>query len=206
MPSSSIMALFYMPTGYGCEYDGGVAAQVLSNANYLHPEYAYNTDSLYGLFEHFGGLGSWSSQIHLDVGQTYDDVSALLMCGYRETLDTGTVTRWGYGLAASTLGEQDLEATIRALRAAFIVSCQPECFIDVDGDVNTSGSVTSADIIYLSGYVFRGQASPEPCAANGDVDCQGTVNSADIIYLVNFVFKGRTPPCDICAGSPMPCE
>ena len=79
------------------------------------------------------------------------------------------------------------------------------CPIAVDGDVNESGAVTSADIIHLVGYVFKGDVAPLPCDANGDVDCSDAVTSADIIYLVNFVFKGGPPPCDICSDSPMLC-
>jgi len=75
--------------------------------------------------------------------------------------------------------------------------------IIMPGDVNTSGSISSADIIYLVDYVFRSQAAPLPCAANGDVNCSGAVTSSDIIYLVNYCFKGSWPPCDIVCSSPM---
>ena len=73
-----------------------------------------------------------------------------------------------------------------------------ECAIVVAGDVNDNGTITSADIIYLVNFVFKGDATPLPCEANGDVNCNGSVTSADIIYLVNFVFKGDAAPCDIC--------
>ncbi len=78
-----------------------------------------------------------------------------------------------------------------------------DCPIVVPGDVNESGSVTSADIISLVGYIFKGKATPYPCAANGDVNCSGGVTTADVIYLVNNVFRGDQPPCDICLESPM---
>ena len=81
-----------------------------------------------------------------------------------------------------------------------------DCLITLPGDVNVTGSVTSADIIYLVGFVFKGGVAPLPCEANGDVNCSGSVTSADIIYLVGFVFKGGTPPCDICTESPLPCQ
>jgi cysteine-rich repeat protein len=79
-----------------------------------------------------------------------------------------------------------------------------QCLINVPGDINVSGAVTSADIIGLL-YIFKpGKGPPQPCEANGDVNCSGAVTSADIIYLVNFVFKGTgPPPCDICNESPM---
>lgn len=55
------------------------------------------------------------------------------------------------------------------------------------GDVNCSGGVNSADIIYLIGYVLEGGPAPCPTASNGDVNCSGSVDQADIIYLVNYV-------------------
>jgi len=70
------------------------------------------------------------------------------------------------------------------------------------GDVNTDGSITSADIIYLVNYVFKGGAPPMPCEAAGDVNCNGSVTSADIIYLVSYVFKGGAAPCDVCTLIP----
>lgn len=76
------------------------------------------------------------------------------------------------------------------------------CPILTPGDVNVDGVVTSADIIYLVNYVFKGGPPPIPCAAAGDVNCDGVVTSADIIYLVNYVFKGGPPPCDPCTIIP----
>lgn len=69
----------------------------------------------------------------------------------------------------------------------------PSCA--VRGDVNSSGTINSADIIFLVNYVFKGGATPACNGVSGDVNCSSTINSADIIYLVNFVFKGGTPPC-----------
>jgi hypothetical protein len=76
------------------------------------------------------------------------------------------------------------------------------CPIAMTGDVNLSLSLTSADIIYLVNFVFKGQAVPMPCEASGDVNCSGTVTSADIIYMVNHVFKGQAAPCDVCTKIP----
>lgn len=80
-----------------------------------------------------------------------------------------------------------------------------ECSIVVvakTGDVNVSGSITSSDIIVLVNYVFKGGATPSPCAAAGDVNCSGAITSADLIGLVNYVFKAGTPPCDVCTLIP----
>jgi hypothetical protein len=72
--------------------------------------------------------------------------------------------------------------------------------IEMTGDVNTNGSITSSDVIALVNYVFKGGAAPLPCAAAGDVNCNASVTSSDIIELVNYVFKSGDPPCDVCGA------
>lgn len=62
------------------------------------------------------------------------------------------------------------------------------------GDVNLSGAINSADIIYMVNFVFKGGAPPLCSPTAGDVNCNGVTNSADIIYMVNHVFKGGPPP------------
>lgn len=81
-------------------------------------------------------------------------------------------------------------------------SCEIICLVTRTGDVNVSGSLTSADIIYLVGFVFKGGIVPHPCVASGDVNCSGTVTSADIIYMVGHVFKSGPEPCDVCTIVP----
>ena len=73
-----------------------------------------------------------------------------------------------------------------------------ECPFTVTGDVDENTNLTSADIIYLVNFVFKGGPGPIPCDAVGDVDCNGSVTSGDIIYMVNHVFKGGPAPCDAC--------
>jgi hypothetical protein len=70
------------------------------------------------------------------------------------------------------------------------------------GDVNVSGSLTSADIIYLVNHVFKGGPAPLPVKESGDVNCSKSLTSADIIHLVNYVFKSGAAPCDVCALVP----
>ena len=50
------------------------------------------------------------------------------------------------------------------------------CLIEIPGDVNSSGSITSSDAITMVGYVFKGGPPPEPCEANGDVNCDGAAS------------------------------
>lgn len=67
----------------------------------------------------------------------------------------------------------------------------PPC---MTGDVNQTGVINSADIIYLVNYVFKGGLAPKCSASTGDVNCNNAINSADIIFLVNYVFKGGPAP------------
>jgi hypothetical protein len=72
------------------------------------------------------------------------------------------------------------------------------CPVNMTGDVNLNGAITSSDVIYLVNYVFKGGPDPQPIVLAGNVDCNGAVTAADIIYLVNFVFKSGAGPCDAC--------
>lgn len=67
---------------------------------------------------------------------------------------------------------------------------------ELTGDGNNDGALTSADIILLVNYVFKGGNSPHPIPAVDDTNCDAAVSSADILALVNHVFKGGAPPCD----------
>ena len=73
-----------------------------------------------------------------------------------------------------------------------------DCPVLQTGDVNLSGTLTSADIIYMVGYVFKSGSEPLPCEASADVNCDVRVTTSDIIHMVNFVFKGPQAPCDVC--------
>jgi glucose/arabinose dehydrogenase len=77
-------------------------------------------------------------------------------------------------------------------------SCTATCPVARTGDVDTSGAISSADIIYLVNFVFKAGPAPRPIPEAGDVNCTGAISSADIIYLVNSVFKGGPSPCDVC--------
>ncbi len=74
------------------------------------------------------------------------------------------------------------------------------CLVELTGDVNVSGAITSADIIYTIKFVFMRGNQPEPCSGVGDVNCSGSVTTADVIYLVNHVFKSGPQPCDFCTN------
>jgi len=63
----------------------------------------------------------------------------------------------------------------------------------IPGDVDLSGEVDIADIVYLSGYMFTGGPAPRlPEVA--DIDCSGQVDIGDIVKLVQFMFNGGAEP------------
>jgi len=66
-----------------------------------------------------------------------------------------------------------------------------------EGDLNDDGVVTSADIVFLVNFVFKGGPAPVPLSY-GDVDLSCHISAGDIIYLVNFVFKSGPPPAGSC--------
>ena len=82
--------------------------------------------------------------------------------------------------------------------AASLARWTKSCPFATTGDLNVSGQITSADIILMINYIFKGGLPPQPCVAVADVDCNGSVTAADAIDLVNFVFKSGDPPCDGC--------
>lgn len=84
----------------------------------------------------------------------------------------------------------------QGLAVTYVLS---DCVVAQSGDVNVSGSITTADVIYMVNYVYKSGIEPQPCAASGDVNCSGTTTSSDIIYLVNHAFKSGPLPCNVCS-------
>jgi hypothetical protein len=200
------VALFQIDSETPCYRGKGSAAQVLDNAFYLAPYGGYHPDSLHSLFTTFGAMGTWGTGFHVDTGQVAADASVMLVEDHAVDLAVGDTIRWTYGIAVSDVSEADLVATIDSIRLASDPLATECCPIYLVGDVNSSAAVTSADIIYLVNYIFKGGPCPLPCCANGNVNCDGVVSSADVIRLVNYVFKSGVAPCDICHDSPMACE
>ncbi|TFG37215.1 MAG: glycosyl hydrolase family protein, partial [Candidatus Aminicenantes bacterium] len=71
------------------------------------------------------------------------------------------------------------------------------------GDVNDNGTITSADIIALVNYVFKGGPA-SVCTDHGDVNDNATITSSDIIALVNYVFKGGAAPAECPVSATVP--
>jgi len=72
-------------------------------------------------------------------------------------------------------------------------SGQLDAWWSVPGDANNDSVVSSADIAFLTDYLFKG--GPLPCIPEtADPDSNCAVNSADIVCLVDYLFKGGPPP------------
>lgn len=133
---------------------------------------------------------------------TYDAVTVA-----RAPAATGVVNRLIFNLGQGVSGRSDAQGEPPSGVYTFgfglvydinNVALEHYCPVAITGDVNLSGTITSADIINLVNFVFKGGLSPQPCIAAGDVNCSGTITSADIISTVNFVFKGGSEPCNAC--------
>jgi hypothetical protein len=204
--NSNRVALFQIDSLSPCFRSAGSAAQVLDNAFYLRPYGQYHPDSLHKLFTTFGALAAWDTAFHPDVGQPAGNASVILIQAHDIDLGPQDTICWSYGIAVSDVSRADLQSTIDAIRLASDPSVTDCCPILLPGDVNSSGGLTSADIILLVNYVFKSGPCPLPCCANGNVNCDAHVTSADVIFLINYVFKNGLSPCDICQSSPLVCE
>ncbi len=65
------------------------------------------------------------------------------------------------------------------------------------GDVNASGSMDIADVVYLVNYIFASGPAPDPIES-ADVNCTGSVDISDVVYMVNYIFAAGPAPCASC--------
>ena len=79
--------------------------------------------------------------------------------------------------------------------ASFVSS---DCYAK-NGDVMRDGKITSADIVALINYAWKGGPAPE-CLNEGDTNCDGKVNGFDTYLLVKHVFNGW--PLENCDPTP----
>ena len=69
------------------------------------------------------------------------------------------------------------------------------------GDLNESWTVTSADLVTMINYVFKGGALTVPACA-GMVYGNDTINTSDILWVVNYLYKSGPKPEAGCATDP----
>jgi hypothetical protein len=65
----------------------------------------------------------------------------------------------------------------------------------IRGDANGDGVINSADVVYLTNYLFAAGPGPHPLWV-ADCNCDEVINSADVISLINYLFiEGPAPDC-----------
>ena len=62
------------------------------------------------------------------------------------------------------------------------------------GDVDTSGAIDIADLVYLVQYMFAQGPEPIPLAS-ANVNCVGGVDISDLVFLVTYMFQSGPEPC-----------
>jgi choice-of-anchor B domain-containing protein len=68
------------------------------------------------------------------------------------------------------------------------------CCVGIRGDVNSSSTITVADLTFLVQYLFNAGAAPS-CVDEANVNGVGGITVADLTYLVQFLFNaGAQPP------------
>ena len=61
------------------------------------------------------------------------------------------------------------------------------------GDVNDDGRISSADVVFIENYLYKGGPAPDPLE-RADVNNDCVVKGDDAVYLINYLFKGGPPP------------
>ena len=64
----------------------------------------------------------------------------------------------------------------------------------INGDVNSSGSVSISDVVFLIRFIFAGGPPPSPWAPAVHIDSNPAVSISDVVYLINYIFAGGPPP------------
>lgn len=113
-----------------------------------------------------------------------------------ETKIDGGITDQFYNFTEKSSGEYfyrltstDIENQESKLSEIYNVIVNPFLLGDVDG----SGDINVADLVFLVDYVFKGGPPPE-ILESGDVNCSSDINVADLTFLVDYLFKGGSAP------------
>ncbi|MCK4607366.1 MAG: S8 family serine peptidase [candidate division Zixibacteria bacterium] len=94
----------------------------------------------------------------------------------------------------SALGSETLELTSALLTYEPVIHPGFIVVSLVRGDMDNSGFIDIADLVYLVDHMFNEGPPPTPPEA-GDVDAQGgPIDIADLVYMVDFMFNQGLPP------------
>ena len=62
------------------------------------------------------------------------------------------------------------------------------------GDANHDSMITSADIVKILNYLYRGYDPPPDPIERGDVNNDCEITAGDVTYLLNYLYRGGPPP------------
>jgi len=110
-------------------------------------------------------------------------------------------TNYGLGVTVHQTAAGYVSGTNFNMGVGFWYGAVDRCPMRLFGDVDASGTMSPADIIYIVNFIFKAGPDPLPCVAAADVDCSGGMSSADIIHMVNYIFKAGLPPCNTCTSA-----
>ncbi len=77
--------------------------------------------------------------------------------------------------------------------AKAVVTANDPSLTSIYGDMNGSGNVDVADVVYLAAHV-KWQKPVDNPRANPDLDCNGVIDLEDVDYLINYIYhRGPVP-------------
>ncbi|MFQ5454445.1 MAG: hypothetical protein ACE5D6_09710 [Candidatus Zixiibacteriota bacterium] len=105
-----------------------------------------------------------------------------------------------------------MKSIITIITVVFFIAPTPSravCDCSHQGDVDGSGGIDIADIVYFVEYSFKSGPAPVsdntcPSPNRADLDCNNTVDIADLVAFVDYSFSNGFPPCDFCLYSEVP--
>lgn len=61
------------------------------------------------------------------------------------------------------------------------------------GDINSSGTISVSDVVFLINYIFSGGQAPR-VLASADTDCSHAISISDAVYLLRYIFAHGPSP------------
>ena len=61
------------------------------------------------------------------------------------------------------------------------------------GDVNSSGTISVSDVVFLINYIFAGGQAPR-VLASADADCSRAISISDAVFLLRYIFANGPSP------------
>lgn len=219
-------ALYEMAVAVEVDYDGNIVAvgnmgSYSSGTNMQTVKFSPAGDTLWINYGYTaGGISDWGYDLIIDtenqvyLGGSYSDIVNLVCL----SSDSGTVV-WdkhyngpgtytdavgslAFGSNNSIYGAGSFGITADPLERDFALLkwILPPC-CDLAGDLDNSGGVDIADLVYTVSFMFQG-GPPPPCLDEGDMNADCVIDIADLVYQVDYMFLGGAAPVCGCVNGP----